>query len=734
MSRNKTDKPVQIRDFAYVFQSHPEEFFAAKGMRRRIFKQLDDFLTATYVNSPFLLIQGESGIGKTALMANYVCDRRDEIIYYFLEAQRTRLLDSKAFAEHLYFALGWKYALSDSDYDESYYVEHLQKRIQFISENCLPYSKIQSIFIDGLDESSAFGDATRFGSIVDVLNNIEFPDNFRIVISSSREIYDVPGLRTCQRIVMAGSDGENKADVEQYFRDNLPMNNVQENAVDRLVDRSQGNFQYAFLAVKMVKEEEVDIEWLMENPPFGLEGIYDWKLQKIRQRVKDNNAQDNIWKAIRTISLLFDCQTTQTICGILGIDPIHKQDILGPLEQFFDLSAYRIDGICRWHHRSFHDYINDANRFPNRERIKLHRSIVRYMEANIRNCSTLDSCLESMMILRFSSRSLRDHEKRTLFLPDIVRHYCLEVDCSDHSQSWFGNVSMVLHECLLFSRQQETPQQLLFFSLLLYVYARRFGKERSTRMIGRLASDGNARDLGDLRQLHRKDDARSIAVMSIYAYLEGRIPDLRPLMSRVYYLIRREFKNKDKAEIYDLCSKYAEKWFPTDPELALSLSIEGDKKTDEPSDVPRAVYVVHENWKQPVQDLEENALTRYVPGNYDIWIREPASEFYNRDHRLDKTPDARLVRLLKTVLRQAHNDYIPLIDLYKSLWPQGDSARVSHTEARRRKDDIRHALSRCRKLFVDCLHCEWLYDEPFPRIVLQKTFSYCFIEPVVDAG
>lgn len=109
----------------------------------------------------------------------------------------------------------------------------------------------------------------------------------------------------------------------------------------------------------------------------------------------------------------------------------------------------------------------------------------------------------------------------------------------------------------------------------------------------------------------------------------------------------------------------------------------------------RSHFIVYENWANP-QAVGADDLTKYIDnrsnGNYVIWIKEPEAEIYccRRILKGKRRPDRRLIRLIKTVLRNGHEECISLVRLYGSLWP--DLRAVSNLVARNKSKEIRKAI------------------------------------------
>lgn len=158
--------------------------------------------------------------------------------------------------------------------------------------------------------------------------------------------------------------------------------------------------------------------------------------------------------------------------------------------------------------------------------------------------------------------------------------------------------------------------------------------------------------------------------------------------------------------------------------------IEGEEDTDT---LRAKSYTIFTGWESPRLSVREDEVAEYVnnKNSYDIWIREPISEICNMGTRFDKRsdmPDERLIRIIKTILYNAHNLYVSLSEVYKSLRPYEKA--ISETLVKENKKILNNAISECRKYFPNCFNVDWKYDSPFARIVLTKySFDYCLIEP-----
>ena len=199
MNSKKLHKPIEIINFDDVFQTHPYETYINAFKRKKIFETIDCFTSTSEVKSPYLIVEGESGIGKTALLANYIYsknqDRREEFIYYFIK-NNTSTATAQTFIEHIYYSLCWKYKLGEMRFSLNKPISSIELKnlIWQISKNELKNGKFQVIIIDALDESFEGNYIVPIESILQVLNVINFPNNYRIIISSSRAIRGIQAI------------------------------------------------------------------------------------------------------------------------------------------------------------------------------------------------------------------------------------------------------------------------------------------------------------------------------------------------------------------------------------------------------------------------------------------------------------------------------------------------------------------------------------------------------------
>ncbi len=461
MNKKLAAKPSEIINFEEVFEKHPaNSFVRGKWIFDSIYKRLN----SKKVKSQIITLIGEAGIGKTALVVNYLRQIENNAVFYFLEDKKPDRLNPTTFTKHIYASLSWIHEfkdISEISTSKDAPIELLRKRIREISRKKLARGTQQLIIVDGLDEALEVFEGSL--SIIDILCGLDLPQNFKLIMTSRvmPELFFFKEPSQSNVLLLAGNKKENLQDLENFLISNLSSRGVKPKDIRLLLDRSQGNFQYAVLFLEMIREKEADVEWILSNPPYGLEGIYEWKLQKISSRVKSPEVRKNIWKVMRTISLLITPQTPLLISQMNGLnDPMYNRDVFGPLEQFFDLVLYNGgQGKCRWYHSSFKDYVLDSKRFFDSERVKLYRDIARYGEREIKK-GRIEGLPRDFI---YSLPLYHDHKFDLLQRLEFTRNnYLPHLDPRFYKDS-NNRLQAVMMACFRYACDSKRPQDRLYF-------------------------------------------------------------------------------------------------------------------------------------------------------------------------------------------------------------------------------------------------------------------------------
>jgi len=436
----RSQKPPEIVSFDDVFAKYPVADFVG---RKEIKDRLDNFGRQLPAKSRYLLIVGEAGIGKTALMCNYLATQVEMPIHYFVQWRRDKLDSPTRFLKHLYFALSYKHKLETevTGEDPGILFEILKRRISEVSDTILTSGKKEIIFVDGLDEAKT---KTVAGSTIIDLIRFDFPHNFAFVMFS-RDIHELEPFKKTGKanvIYLSGSNKTNLRDLRGYFKTRLPRRIINRVVISTLARKSGGNFLLASFLIDMIKTRKFSLARVLHGIPEGLDGYYESEIRSIEEKVIDPIRISDIRRVMRMISILGEPHTPKEICDYLNIDYMDVNNVFGILQQFFDLSLYHKHGQCRWFHASFRDFVLNPVRFPEAEGRKLHSAIADYTRKAIDN-GTLHAVPKYS--LRFFTRHYRkatNYESmlqyvRTRFIPAVLNleDFPLE-NCEDITFLW----------------------------------------------------------------------------------------------------------------------------------------------------------------------------------------------------------------------------------------------------------------------------------------------------------
>ena len=346
---------MTVLDFHSIYSLHPRERFIATHLRKETIDELDSLLAEISPQSPYVLIIGESGIGKTALVVNYLRHRAAKDISFFF---KPRIYDIPCFLNHLYSALGERYNLPDQNsasLSTTQLLEILTHRIHDISQKHLTPGSIQCVFIDAINNSTS--PHTNDLALEEVLEHLDFPSNFRVVLTTTPgpplSLLHTLGLETSV-ITVRSSDSKNIADIREFLQVSIPQ--FENTELDKLTKKCEGNFQYATQAVDILNKALPDAHQLIDNFPTGLYGLYDFNIKQMMGTIHPLRHR-NTWHAIHLITAS-ESLPKSMIAEILDLDISEADIILRPLAKYFDLDNINSpEQRCTWFHSSFPDYL-----------------------------------------------------------------------------------------------------------------------------------------------------------------------------------------------------------------------------------------------------------------------------------------------------------------------------------------------------------------------------------------
>jgi DNA-binding Xre family transcriptional regulator/DNA polymerase III delta prime subunit len=360
---NQIEQHIPRRTFKNIVDDKTREFVG----RKYIYGQIDEYLNDKNFPSGYIILKGEPGIGKTALMANLV--RQKEWIHHFV----TEVTDStESFLASICSQLIVKYELPYSKLPECQPEQRILTYRKFIDEDLLPQAieKVKDnkedntvvILVDALDEakrSPLDGELNILGLPKALPQGVFF-------IVTSREAEDQHFyVNNNRRIDIKDDDDDNLNDVRRYVWNYLNDPGVKKQIekwqvsdggfVEKITEKSEGNFMYLFYVMTDIKEQKLseDIEDSIHHLPQGLNGYYNKHWDFMEKSYKDRFREIDE-KVIRIIAAFQEPASIQDIVRIGKFQIFTVVEIMNLWRNFFNIDD---EHRYRLYHRSFYDFL-----------------------------------------------------------------------------------------------------------------------------------------------------------------------------------------------------------------------------------------------------------------------------------------------------------------------------------------------------------------------------------------
>jgi hypothetical protein len=441
------------------------------------------------------------------------------------------------------------------------------------------------LVVDALDESLGVNENGL--GIINVLQSLDFPETFRVILSSKQcpELKHFEDPVESNRISLTGRSVENQDDIRAYIQKTLPTKYLTEENINNLSKASEGNFLYIVQVLKELESSTDDNECreILKKPPKGgLEGYYDWKFNRLEQRLTDWQVKKDFWRVARSVSLLNCPCTSELISDLLSIDHAESPLLFGPLEQFFDLALYsKEESLCRWFHGSLKQYLLDPKRLGEEEKSELLKEIMKnvmlflkYKKVEVLPYDILVQMFDYHETVHTLPETLEFFRKE--FFPSII----LDTD-KLHPTDYMKTISRILSLCLDRAESGRSVVDIFFFRLFRFAFDLYVFGDDPWRLIGVLypyavdfplymlhpeawesAKDWRINEIVSLcRRLGAERNAKSISIKAVQGFKEGRINywDLGYLMQAVWAMLQQGVSDLKGA--YRVIDSRADEWF-----------------------------------------------------------------------------------------------------------------------------------------------------------------------------
>ena len=374
------------------------------GTRTEVLDKITDWVNDTHTESQFLWIYGPAGAGKTAIAETIakICNTQLGGRFFFNRHTPGRndkaLVISTLVYQLTQFSPGLRHGIVEAiQRDPLIFSKSLETQMvtlvirplnEMVDDGAGPHEIPKVIILDGLNEcTDPKSQREVLGILKAAAERIHFPLLFLIFSREEkviRDFFNNPSIRRMSDRIILNESYHPDADIRIYlwskFQDialnhpagaHLPTPWPSNEDIDRLVDKSSGQFIYASTVIEFIEsphhspEERLDIVFgLAANP--GEESPFA-ELDALYRQIFSSVASFNVTDILETLSVFFlvdaECveKSPRAIEQILSFNPGRVRIILSDLHSAVGLPE-EDDGPIKVFHASLIDFLLDRTR------------------------------------------------------------------------------------------------------------------------------------------------------------------------------------------------------------------------------------------------------------------------------------------------------------------------------------------------------------------------------------
>lgn len=263
---------AQIVDFSALIAERTQDFVGRRGLLERLASAIDD----PQFSSGYIVVAGEPGIGKTALLATLV--RRDHLVHHF-NSVLTGMTSTDKFLRSVCAQLIVKYQLPYEQLPEDV-ASDSSRLLSLLDESARGQRVV--VAVDAIDEASGNGSGNQ------LFLPPALPRDVFIVVSMRDPNGDDLYVDERRDLALDERDPESRSDAREYIEAFIARHPVMMTHrlatlglsagvfAEMLTDRSEGNFMYLRHVLQSVRDRTVggtDAEALFTLPR-GLRAYY----------------------------------------------------------------------------------------------------------------------------------------------------------------------------------------------------------------------------------------------------------------------------------------------------------------------------------------------------------------------------------------------------------------------------------------------------------------------------
>ncbi len=358
---------IPVRNFETLVADRTRDFVG----RDYVFKAIDGHIGSDDFPSGYVLIRGEPGIGKTALMAQYL-KMRGHVHHFNVATQNIR--SARDFLTNVCAQLIVRYELDhaslppEAGSDSGFLLRLLGEAVAKAGGEPVV------VLVDALDEAEDTGlppNANR------LFLPSSLPDGVYFVVTMREEYDSRLDVAQSRKIHLKDEDPDNQADVQRYIGNFVDKHAAvmdrqieawgvsRETFVETIAERSEGNFMYVVHVLRDIRQGTITAETIddIHSLPAGLDSYYKrhWRTMRDQDRERYEKLYEPI---VCTLAVVREPVTiprliewAQKITGV-PLTPLRVRDVIRDWYEFLDET---VNGEPRYriYHASFQDFLRN---------------------------------------------------------------------------------------------------------------------------------------------------------------------------------------------------------------------------------------------------------------------------------------------------------------------------------------------------------------------------------------
>lgn len=360
---------IRIKDFETIVNERTKDFVG----REFIFNRIDEVISNPDFTSGYVVIKGEPGIGKTALISQLVKQRG--YVHHF-NSITDNIRSAHTFISNICAQLVIKYGLDYSRFpdrasEDAGFMRQLLAEAVEKSED-----KKVIVAVDALDEADDPG--LQSGGNILYLPRI-LPDGVFFIVTMREKHDERLDVDRKEYVPLDDEDPKNVEDVGKYIVNylvkyqNQMSSRLKEWNIDEarfeeeLVEKSEGNFQYIHYVLPAIKDGKLNSLRIgsIEDLPTGLQGYYErhWRAMESEDRDRYKRLQRPVLCFLATALEPIGIKMLMEWMAHVELEKIpDPDDVLGLIKEWREfLNLRRSDGgekLYHIYHRSFSEFLD----------------------------------------------------------------------------------------------------------------------------------------------------------------------------------------------------------------------------------------------------------------------------------------------------------------------------------------------------------------------------------------